>query len=138
MRRLLLALAPAVVLACSGAGGTSTPPAARPAPSTEPAAAESDSAGFAAPPAADEPRNDPAQTDVSPELTARIKEKFGERCRYERACGELLGVDCDSAVDGPYHYVRRDSLELVSRCGGACMGGACTDCPPKAWTCPTY
>ncbi|MDC0716911.1 hypothetical protein [Nannocystis bainbridge] len=139
MRRLLLALAPAVVLACSGAGGTSTPPAARPAPSTEPAAAESDSASFAAPPAADEPpRNDPAQTDVSPELTARIKEKFGERCRYERACGELLGVDCDSAVDGPYHYVRRDSLELVSRCGGACMGGACTDCPPKAWTCPTY
>lgn len=138
MRRLLLVVAPALVLACSGATGTSNPPAGKPVPSTEPAPAESDSAGFAAPAGVDpSPRGDPAQTEVAPELAARIQEKFGERCRYERACGDLIGVDCESAVDGPYHYVRRDSLEVVSRCGGACRLG-CTDCPPKAWTCPTY
>ncbi|WAS92016.1 hypothetical protein [Nannocystis punicea] len=138
MRRLLLVLAPAVLFACCGASGTSTPPAAKPAPATEPTPAESEGAGFAAPQGAEEqPRSEQAQTKASPELAARIKEKFGERCRYERACGELIGVDCESAVDGPYHYVRRDSLEIVSQCGGVCRRG-CTDCPPKAWTCPTY
>jgi hypothetical protein len=138
MRRLLLVLAPALVFACSGATGTSTPPAAKPTPSTEPTPAESEGAGFASPRGAEEqPRSEQAQTEVSPELAARIKEKFGERCRYERACGDLIGVDCESAVDGPYHYVRRDSLEIVSRCGGVCRRG-CTDCPPEAWTCPTY
>ncbi|PCC72838.1 hypothetical protein SAMN02745121_01955 [Nannocystis exedens] len=138
MRRLLLVVAPALVLACSGATGTSNPPAGKPVPSTEPAPAESDSAGFATPQGAEEqPRGEPVQAEASPELAARIKNKFGERCRFERACGDLVGVDCESAVDGPYHYVRRDSLEIVSQCGGACRRG-CTDCPPKAWTCPTY
>jgi len=134
MGRLLLAAA--VVLACSGNNGTSTPPANTPA--TTPPTADSEGANFAAPPPADEqPRGSPP-TEVPPELAERIKEKFGENCRFERACGDLIGIDCDSAVDGPYHYVRRDSLEVVSRCGGACMGGGCTDCPPKEWTCPTY
>lgn len=134
MRRLLLAAA--VVLACSGNTGPSTPPANTPA--TTPPAADSEGANFAAPPPADEqPRGSPPTEEVPPELAERIKQKFGENCRFERACGDLIGIDCDSAVDGPYHYVRRDSLEVVSRCGGACMRG-CTDCPPKAWTCPTY
>ena len=96
-------------------------------------------AGFASPKQADPPAAEPAPGGPpDPELAARIKERFGERCRYERACGELVGVDCDAAADGPYYYVTRADLKTVSTCGGACMGGRCTDCPPKAWTCPTY
>jgi hypothetical protein len=49
----------------------------------------------------------------------------------------MIGVDCKAAVDGPYYYVRRESLEVVSTCGGACMRG-CTNCPPSDWTCATY
>ncbi|MDC0674694.1 hypothetical protein [Nannocystis radixulma] len=137
MRRLLVAAA-AVLLACSGSNssGPGNPPTTTPASS--PAPAESEGAGFAAPPPADEQPRGASSTEVPPELAERIKAKFGDNCRYERACGDLVGVDCNAAVDGPYHYVRRDSLEVVSRCGGACMGGGCTDCPPKAWTCPTY
>lgn len=141
MRRLLLALLISLPTACSSNGGTSTPPPA-PAPG-EPAkpaddapAPADDGAGFADPKQTDEPAPRPTP-EVSPELAEKIKRTFGERCRYERACGDMIGVDCESAVDGPYHYVRRDTLAVVSTCGGACRLG-CTDCPPKAWTCPTY
>lgn len=134
-------LAPLVLLlaaACSGAAGPSAPPPAAdpPANSSPPADNPDSGANFASPPDTPEP-TEPAPTPVSPELAEKIKRQFGERCKYERSCGDLIGVDCDAAVDGPYYYVRRDSLEVVSRCGGACMRG-CTDCPPKAWTCPTY
>jgi len=71
----------------------------------------------------------------SPELLAKISTTFGERCRLKAACGDLLGIDCDSAADGPYYYVNATTLEKVSTCGGACMGGRCTNCPPKEWTC---
>ena len=71
-----------------------------------------------------------------------IHERFGSRCRLERTCGPLWGIDCDAAVDGPYEYVKlyKDHLEVITTCGGACMGGRCTNCPPKkeGWTCPTY
>jgi hypothetical protein len=71
-----------------------------------------------------------------------IRARFGERCRLERTCGPLWGVDCEAAVDGPYYYlrVRADRLEELATCGGACMGGRCTNCPPSAegWTCKTY
>lgn len=53
-------------------------------------------------------------------------------------CGDLWGIDCEAAVDGPYDYVKADTLEIVSRCGGYCMGGRCTNCPPREWKCPTY
>lgn len=71
-----------------------------------------------------------------------IKLRFGRQCRLERTCGPLWGIDCESAVDGPYDYYRvhKDRLEELAMCGGACMSGRCTNCPPKAqgWTCPTY
>ena len=69
--------------------------------------------------------------------STRVARRF-PGCRLERRCQALLGVDCDSAVDGVYLYVREADLEVVATCGGACMSGACTDCPPHAWTCPTY
>ena len=59
-------------------------------------------------------------------------------CHIERTCGELVGVDCDSAIDGPYYYVNSKSNAIVGYCGGYCMGGDCTNCPPKEWTCKTY
>ena len=74
-----------------------------------------------------------------PALDARIKEKHGQSCRFARACGDdLIGVDCNAAADGPYHYVRRADLEIIASCGGACMGGNCTNCPPEGWTCEQY
>jgi hypothetical protein len=121
--------------ACSAPPASSPPPAsAAPAP----AAPADDGAGFADPKLGSEPSG-PAPSPAppaDPELDAKIKQRFGERCRHERSCGELLGIDCQSAVDGPYYYTQRD-LTVVSTCGGACRLG-CTDCPPKAWTCKTY
>jgi hypothetical protein len=71
-----------------------------------------------------------------------IERRFGERCKLERTCGPLYGIDCQSAVDGPYYYVRvrSDGFHEITVCGGACMGGRCTNCPPKneGWTCETY
>lgn len=133
-----LALAALVLAACSNAAGPSASPTG-PAPATSPRAADDPGDGganFASPPEP-EPQTPQPAPEVSPELAARIKRQFGDNCRYERSCNDMIGVDCDAAVDGPYYYVRRDNLEIVSRCGGYCMKG-CTDCPPKAWTCPTY
>ncbi len=68
----------------------------------------------------------------------QIHAKFGTMCRLERTCGALWGIDCDAAVDGPYYYVKAETLEKVADCGGFCRGGRCTNCPPKQWTCSTY
>ena len=76
------------------------------------------------------------------ERDAAIQRVFGHRCKLERTCGPLWGVDCAAAVDGPYYYARprADRMERITVCGGACMGGRCTNCPPRdaGWTCPTY
>lgn len=73
------------------------------------------------------------------ELRDRVLQKFGAPCRLERSCGELLGVDCNAAADGPYYYVRRDDLSEVAKCGGACMmRQPCTGCPPADWECAAY
>lgn len=148
MRRLLLAgfvlalplAALALSGACSGAsGGSSVSPAPAPTPADDPrhVPPPDDGAGFASPPPTEEVPPAEPPTDVSPELAAQIRSTFGDDCRYERACGRLIGVDCKAAVDGPYYYVQRDSLAVVSTCGGACMRG-CTNCPPREWTCATY
>jgi len=143
MPRLPLALL--LAAACSVPPPSAPPAQSGPAPDdAPPPAAEPEDArddgGFA------DPRlgEDPAPTPVSPQpgmsdpaLIARVQQRFGQTCRPERACGGLLGVDCDAAVDGPYYYVRQSDLAVVSTCGGACMNG-CTDCPPRAWTCATY
>ncbi|MBL9104192.1 MAG: hypothetical protein JNL82_24815 [Myxococcales bacterium] len=140
MTRLVPLLTLVAALAACDNTPTTAPVGDRPAAPTPSRPADDDAgAGFASPKQADPPAAEPVPGGPpDPELAARIKERFGERCRYERACGELVGVDCDAAVDGPYYYVTRADLKTVSTCGGACMGGRCTDCPPKAWTCPTY
>lgn len=145
LARLLLIGLPAL-LACTPAESTNPPaPAPVPMPATTPGGAatpdepDADAGGFADPNlGADPPPPTPAQPAPDPALAARVSEKFGERCKLERSCGDLLGVDCGAAVDGPYYYVQRADLKTVATCGGACMTGRCTDCPPKAWTCPTY
>lgn len=147
MRLALTQLLVASLSACTPADSTTTPttaatppptptPAATPEPTPEPAADED--GDFAHPKNVDPPPATPAQPPPDPALAARVQEKFGERCKLERSCGDLLGVDCGAALDGPYYYVQRSDLKTVSTCGGACMGGRCTDCPPKAWTCATY
>ena len=133
MRSLLPALA--LLLACDAPSSapSSTPPPARPATPTE-----DEHPGFADPKTVDTPPPAPPQVPVDAALAARITRKFGELCKHERSCGDLLGIDCQSAADGPYYYAQRSDLKTVATCGGACMSGSCTDCPPKAWTCPTY
>jgi hypothetical protein len=136
---LALALSASLLTACDKPEAPSESPPAQPEAQPEAPAPEdgNDSANFATPPEdPPAPTTDPPAED--PELNKRVKAKFGEQCRYERSCGELIGIDCNSAADGPYYYANKASLETVSTCGGACMGGRCTDCPPKAWTCATY
>jgi hypothetical protein len=64
-----------------------------------------------------------------------------EGCTWDRTCGDLAGVDCGMAVDGPYYYVEARTGDVVETCGGACMGGPrpeeglCGECPPRQWTC---
>jgi len=101
------------------------------APSASPAVSASASASSASAPSG-------AVVAPNAERDKRIHDKFGARCRLERTCGALWGIDCDAAVDGPYYYVKAETLEKVSDCGGYCMGGRCTNCPPKEWTCATY
>jgi hypothetical protein len=72
------------------------------------------------------------------EVQQAVAEAFGETCVLERKCGEQWGIDCQSAVDGPYHYVAAETLELIATCGGACQAGPCDDCPPDGWVCPVY
>jgi hypothetical protein len=69
---------------------------------------------------------------------ARVPPGFGDNCRIERRCNGLVGFDCQSAVDGPYLYVRESDNTVVAWCGGMCMTGPCQNCPPKEWTCPVY
>lgn len=141
---LLLSL---VLAACSG-----QPPSAPPAPSgpatpattnpptttPPPAEPERDDGGFADPKVAEEMAEPEVPAAMKePKLVARVKERFGEGCRPERSCGDMLGVDCNAAADGPYYYVAQSDLKVAATCGGACRRG-CTDCPPKGWTCPTY
>jgi hypothetical protein len=64
-----------------------------------------------------------------------------DNCRVDKTCGNLVGVDCHSEVDGPYYYVEERTGRVVETCGGACMGGPkpdqglCVQCPPQEWTC---
>lgn len=144
-----VALLTLLLAACDGATTSPPPsPASTPAPTpadkpaSTPTPAETpepEGAGFASPQQADDDTKPapPTGAPPEPELVARIKERYGDGCKYERACGDLVGIDCGAAVDGPYYYATRKDLEKVATCGGACRRG-CTDCPPKAWTCPTY
>ena len=75
---------------------------------------------------------------ADPAIVAKVKDKYGKRCRPERVCRHMLGIDCDAAVDGPYYYVDLDTFSELAICGGACMRGDCRNCPPKDWDCPTY
>lgn len=70
-----------------------------------------------------------------PELSLPV---INTGCRLERLCGNIAGVDCKSAVDGPYDYFEMTGWTAIAHCGGRCMGGRCTNCPPQGFGCPTY
>ena len=147
IRQRLVLLALALGLgACSNPASPVAPDPTAPAASgaaVSPAAPApgDDGVNFASPPdpsgGGDGSRADAAAA-ADPQLAARVRERFGEGCRLEHVCGDLAGVDCGAAVDGPYYSVRRRDLERVAGCGGLCMSGKCTNCPPPEWTCPTY
>jgi hypothetical protein len=66
---------------------------------------------------------------------------LSDGCEFDARCGDLVGVNCRSEVDGPYYYVEGLTGRIVATCGGACMlgpqpeRGLCVECPPKEWTC---
>lgn len=64
--------------------------------------------------------------------------KYGQNCRVEKVCGFLVGIDCQSSLDGPYYYINRKTEEIISTCGGACRNDQCAHCPPKEWGCDVY
>lgn len=83
-------------------------------------------------------RNKNIFTDKQPEVSEvkhvtsadqRVITKFGKRCVVDMRCANILGIDCGSAADGPYYYVRENDLEIISYCGGYCMA-SCDNCPP--------
>ena len=59
---------------------------------------------------------------------------LGLSCEVERTCNGIIGVDCNSDVDGPYYYIDEKTGQIISKCGGYCEVG-CTNCPPKEWSC---
>jgi len=72
-----------------------------------------------------------------------VKQKFGARCEIIETCNDMSYIDCLSAADGPAYYVKGQEMEILMRCGGACMGPRdgsndplnCVQCPPKEWSC---
>jgi len=65
-----------------------------------------------------------------------------KRCSKPLYCGQIGKVDCNSAADGPLYYFWKESGEIISTCGGACMvfpsdpAHSCrTQCPPPQWSC---
>lgn len=125
----------ATATATATAPASATATATASATATATASATASATATATSSAKPTPTSSVAQT---PALAAKIKKQFGDHCRFERACGALWGIDCDAAVDGPYYYVKAETMEKVASCGGNCMGGRCTNCPPKEWTCATY
>jgi hypothetical protein len=61
--------------------------------------------------------------------------RLPDDCKFVQECGEMVLVDCNSAADGPAYYIDQKSGTILSTCGGACMGGHCTKCPPPGWSC---
>jgi hypothetical protein len=59
---------------------------------------------------------------------------FGFDCKTDKVCGDIIGIDCNSAADGDYLYIDKNTKEIISYCGGYCMTG-CTNCPPEEWDC---
>lgn len=58
------------------------------------------------------------------------------RCNIAATCGNLVGVNCQSEVDGPYYYAEKDTGKIVSYCGGYCLSPeGCNNCPPGEWVC---
>jgi len=66
-------------------------------------------------------------------LTFALKIERG--CKLVQECADQVLIDCNSAADGPAYYIDKKAGTVLATCGGACMGGHCTNCPPKGWTC---
>jgi hypothetical protein len=71
-----------------------------------------------------------------------VPKKYGLTCTLDKSCGDIVGIDCNAAVDGPYYYVNKVSGDIISKCGGFCLTSdpeqleICrTMCPPPAWDC---
>lgn len=68
---------------------------------------------------------------------------YGRSCKvHDLTCDGVVGIDCDSAADGPYYYVDEKTGEILSSCGGACRTSdeeqieICeTKCPAEEWNC---
>ncbi len=80
-----------------------------------------------------------ADDDVLFKLHSNILAKKSPSCKYIEVCGELVKMDCNSALDGPIYYFNNIDGEILMICGGACMIPnpdeplSCKECPLQAW-----
>ncbi len=72
-------------------------------------------------------------------FTSIDAKKYGQNCRIEKVCFNLIGVDCGSSTDGPYYYIDRRNEEIISSCGGERrISNIQQKCPPEEWMCKVY
>jgi hypothetical protein len=74
-----------------------------------------------------------APMTIDAPFVMKVKEKW-PNCDVDRVCGNLVYLDCGSAMDGPAYYINGKTFEVLSTCGGVCMNpDEPCDCPPAAW-----
>ena len=78
-----------------------------------------------------------ARTSKINPITKEINPKaYGSLCgEAAGTCNDLVAINCQGEVAGPFYYVNRRSGEIVARCGGDSMRPEGYTCPPKEWTC---
>jgi len=80
-----------------------------------------------------------ADESASFKLHPNILAKKNSSCKNIEVCGELVKMDCNSALDGPLYYFNNTRGKLLMVCGGACMRPnpdeplSCKECPMRVW-----
>jgi len=80
-----------------------------------------------------------AEKSALHELHPNILSKKNPSCKHIEICGELVKMDCNSALDGPIYYFNNTHGKILMICGGTCMTPnssdplACKECPLQVW-----
>ncbi|WP_033082204.1 hypothetical protein [Colwellia psychrerythraea] len=80
-----------------------------------------------------------AEKNALDELHPNILSKKNSSCKYIEICGELVKMDCNSALDGLIYYFNNTYGKILMICGGTCMRPtpdeplSCRECPLQVW-----
>lgn len=75
-----------------------------------------------------------ASADDIESLNPAIQRHFGDHCRVQRVCKDMVGVDCMVQADGTYLYLNWETGRILSMCG-IFQGNRYRSCRPRAWDC---